>query len=614
VTDTNVSSMAYAEAPAAQCNESSRIVEDFVNVHWEFARDCEALAKLDTLISERAGMLDTGSCEDIRKECEVIRQAAIEQATREAEVFTSRILKQVQETSLNQMNEAQAEARDVVSRAKREAHELVEAARQQAMTELENARKVVEEMISASKEEAERIIDEAETKVAEAESWVEIGRGGDGWHRPSMAVFFRGELEAATGGFSKENCAGSGGFGSVYKADQLDGLGNGAPMAIKKLDAGSMQGHGEFLQELQVLGGCRHEHLLPVIGFASDSASAFSGQPEQPDSSVCLVMPLMQGGNLEDRLFCNEGSDRRLSLLCHRKQLEPLKWQDRLRITTGLIRALLYLHTPDTSRCKPVILHRDIKPANILLDRRLNARLSDVGLAQLLSSRRKHVSNSFVCGTHGYLDPHYLQTGHFDVQCDAYAVGVTMLMTLTSTPVFYDGETIVDRCMYAKVPDIVDKNACWPLEVAEKFHEISLGLLKFPRRERISLSNALGLLEGLINEFSIPVFIAGSGQDDSDRFQECVMCMCRARQVRFKCGHSVLCEGCLKYFLSRARPLCPCCESLVDEDLIVARYIPVNPEPAASGGGFATRLLRANRMSRSLLRDVFDMQQFLKHQ
>ena len=260
-----------------------------------------------------------------------------------------------------------------------------------------------------------------------------------------MAVFFRGELEAATGGFAKENCAGSGGFGSVYKADQLDGLGNGAPMAIKKLDAGSMQGHGEFLQELQVLGGCRNEHLLPVIGFASDSASASSGQKDQSDSSVCLVMPLMQGGNLEDRLVCNEGSDSRLSLLCHRKQLEPLKWQDRLRIITGLIRALLYLHTPDTSRCKPVILHRDIKPANILLDKRLNARLSDVGLAQLLSSRRKHVSNSFVCGTHGYLDPHYLQTGHFDVQCDAYAVGVTMLMTLTSTPVYYDGETIVDR-------------------------------------------------------------------------------------------------------------------------------------------------------------------------
>mmetsp|Transcript_44323 Transcript_44323/g.139854 ORF Transcript_44323/g.139854 Transcript_44323/m.139854 type:complete len:515 (-) Transcript_44323:767-2311(-) len=431
--------------PAARGDESSRAMEDFVNVHWEFARDCEAFAKLDTMIQERAGALDSRAREEIRKECEVIRQAAIEQATKEAEIFTARILKQVQETSQSQMREAQAEVAELMAIARKEAHEIVEAAQRQASEELDNARKVAHQMMVESKAEAERIMEDAETKVAGAESWVEIGRGGDGWHRPSMAVFFRGELEAATGGFAKENCAGSGGFGSVYKADQLDGLGNGAPMAIKKLDSGSMQGHGEFLQELQVLGGCRHEHLLPVIGFASDSASASSGQKDQSDSSVCLVMPLMQGGNLEDRLFCNEGSDSRLSLLCHRKQLEPLKWQDRLRIITGLIRALLYLHTPDTSRCKPVILHRDIKPANILLDKRLNARLSDVGLAQLLSSRRKHVSNSFVCGTHGYLDPHYLQTGHFDVQCDAYAVGVTMLMTLTSTPVYYDGETIVDR-------------------------------------------------------------------------------------------------------------------------------------------------------------------------
>jgi hypothetical protein len=43
-----------------------------------------------------------------------------------------------------------------------------------------------------------------------------------------------------------------------------------------------------------VLGACRHEHLLPVLGFAADG--------ERAGEAVCLVTPLMLGGNLEDRL------------------------------------------------------------------------------------------------------------------------------------------------------------------------------------------------------------------------------------------------------------------------------------------------------------------------
>ena len=35
---------------------------------------------------------------------------------------------------------------------------------------------------------------------------------------------------------------------SVFRADHLQGLGNGAPMAVKRLDPASMQGQGEFLQ------------------------------------------------------------------------------------------------------------------------------------------------------------------------------------------------------------------------------------------------------------------------------------------------------------------------------------------------------------------------------
>jgi hypothetical protein len=49
---------------------------------------------------------------------------------------------------------------------------------------------------------------------------------------------------------------------------------------------------GEFLQEIQVLGGCRHENLLPLIGFSADQGV----HHEHEHAGVCLVMPLMKGG------------------------------------------------------------------------------------------------------------------------------------------------------------------------------------------------------------------------------------------------------------------------------------------------------------------------------
>ena len=64
--------------------------------------------------------------------------------------------------------------------------------------------------------------------------------------------------------------------------------------------------------------------------------------------------------------------------------------------------------------------------------------------------------------------------------------------------------------------------------------------------------------------------------------RECVMCMCRPRQVRFGCGHRVLCEGCLRHLLARAEPSCPCCCQPVSEDLVVADYMVSHEKKTAS--------------------------------
>ena len=54
----------------------------------------------------------------------------------------------------------------------------------------------------------------------------------------------------------------------------------------------------------------------------------------------------------------------------------------RLAIIVGIAEGLLYLHKHSRLR----VIHRDLKPSNILLDSKMNAKISDFGLAKIFSS------------------------------------------------------------------------------------------------------------------------------------------------------------------------------------------------------------------------------------
>lgn len=71
-----------------------------------------------------------------------------------------------------------------------------------------------------------------------------------------------------------------------------------------------------------------------------------------------------------------------------------MNWQTRYRICTGIAKGLAFLH--EESRLR--IIHRDIKGTNVLLDRDLNPKISDFGLAKLHEEGKTHVSTR-VAGT-----------------------------------------------------------------------------------------------------------------------------------------------------------------------------------------------------------------------
>jgi len=71
-----------------------------------------------------------------------------------------------------------------------------------------------------------------------------------------------------------------------------------------------------------------------------------------------------------------------------------LDWPTRFKICVGIARGLAFLH--EESRLK--IVHRDIKATNVLLDKDLNPKISDFGLARLHEDENTHVSTR-VAGT-----------------------------------------------------------------------------------------------------------------------------------------------------------------------------------------------------------------------
>ena len=449
---------------------------------------------------------------------------------------------------------ARAEAQRIKAAAKTAAQQVQAAARAEAQRITREAQETAE-AASHSRVEAERITAAAQAEAQRMTAAAQEQAQAAACSRASVAIFFRAELAEATGGFADAHCIGSGGFGSVYHAPRLRGLGGGG-LAIKKLDMASMQGQTAFLQEVQVLGACRHENLTPLLGFAADSGASGAdggvclmtplGMAVDTDPNgandgmcLCLVMPLMRGGSLSDRLILDGPARVRLSKLPGTPVggFEPLFWQQRLVVAVDAVRGLLFLHTPDADTHKPAILHCDLKPSNILLDLDGHARLADMGLARARRSEAAHITTATsIAGTDGYLDEYYQSTGMFDERADAYAVGVTLLVLLTGRRAFDSIRGhIIGQCDVnpSEVASLSDTTAQWPSAVAAEVHAVAMDLVRRNRESRITLSAALQRLEQLVDANQGPTSARARTREAEDVERECFICMSAPRHVRF---------------------------------------------------------------------------------
>ncbi|KAK9079318.1 hypothetical protein SSX86_000989 [Deinandra increscens subsp. villosa] len=223
----------------------------------------------------------------------------------------------------------------------------------------------------------------------------------------NLKVFTFAELKSATSGFSRSAKLGEGGFGCVYfgsiKSPQDPST--KIHVAVKQLSRRGLQGHKEWVTEVNVLGVVEHANLVKLIGYCAED--------DERGIQRLLVYEFMPNRSVEDHLAT--------------RTQKPLSWTMRLKVAQDAARGLTYLHEEMDFQ----IIFRDFKSSNILLDEQWNAKLSDFGLARLGPQEGlTHVSTAVV-GTMGYAAPEYIQTGRLRSQSDVWSYGVFLYELIT---------------------------------------------------------------------------------------------------------------------------------------------------------------------------------------
>ncbi|KAL8503725.1 hypothetical protein ACS0TY_022444 [Phlomoides rotata] len=281
------------------------------------------------------------------------------------------------------------------------------------------------------------------------------------------------DLQTATNNFVVK--LGQGGFGSVYQGSLPDGT----RLAVKKLE-GIGQGKKEFRAEVSIIGSIHHLHLVRLKGFCAEG------------SHRLLVYEFMANGSLEKWLFKKGKGNESM-----------LDWNTRYNIAVGTAKGLAYLHED----CDVKIVHCDIKPENVLLDDHFMAKVSDFGLAKLMTREQSHVFTT-MRGTRGYLAPEWITNYAISEKSDVYSYGM-VLLELIGGRKNYDASEISEKSHFpsyafkmleeGKVKDIID--ATMQIDEEDERVEIAIRVALWCIQDdmylRPPMTKVVQMLEGL---------------------------------------------------------------------------------------------------------------------
>lgn len=115
-----------------------------------------------------------------------------------------------------------------------------------------------------------------------------------------------------------------------------------------------------------------------------------------------------------------------------------------LEIAVRLADALQHAHSRN-------IIHCDIKPQNILIDKYLNPKITDFGIAKMISNQTT-VYTAAVMGSVHYISPEQAVGGKITASSDVYSLGVVLFEMLTGQVPFTGNTAVSVAMMHAEKP------------------------------------------------------------------------------------------------------------------------------------------------------------------
>jgi serine/threonine-protein kinase len=173
-----------------------------------------------------------------------------------------------------------------------------------------------------------------------------------------------------------------------------------------------------FVREARLVASLDHPHIVPVYDYV------------ERDGFYLIVMEHLSGGTLWQR-FNGPG----------------VALDEAVALTLAVCAALGYAHERN-------ILHRDVKPENLLLTAGGLPKLTDFGIAKLLTSTMTAVTVAgTVVGTPAYMAPEQAQGGEIGPATDVYACAVLLYELLVGRLPFPDTPSPVAQ-LYQHVNEV----------------------------------------------------------------------------------------------------------------------------------------------------------------